>query len=142
MNTYTYHEDGGYETKIEAGSLSEAVKKAIAICRDGDWGDNGAVVEVWVTEHDDEGEEVKRRELTVEIEPNHDALIEAAGGDVECDHKWSRDEVHATGGTSFEFTSQCSLCGLQRTEYKCGSQRNPGEHDTVEYAQPDIWLEE
>ena len=78
-------------------------------------------------------------------EPDHDALIRAAGGDTECDHDWTSEGeggctenpgVWSTGGTSMTFGAHCRKCGLHRVESTTGSQYNPGEHDTVEYEQP------
>jgi hypothetical protein len=72
------------------------------------------------------------------------------GGDSVCDavedeptctdpdgHKWTRegcgDGMWSLGGTAFEFQKRCRLCGIVefRTEY--GSQRSPGECDSVCY---------
>jgi hypothetical protein len=73
-------------------------------------------------------------------------LIAAAGGDTSCDHDWSAEGeggcsenpgVWSTGGTSMVFHTHCTHCGLIRIERSTGSQRNPGEHDTVEYQMPD-----
>lgn len=97
--------------------------------------------------------------VTVEIEPNHEVLIGNAtrwAGDRSCgldpnDHDWTSegeggcDEnpgVWSVGGTAMEFASHCRTCGLRRNEYTCGSQRNPGDHDRVEYDMPDFWCAE
>lgn len=76
------------------------------------------------------------------------------GGDTVCDaaepepscprgaaHNWSRDTggctenpgVWALGGTTYMFKSRCTLCGMERTEKRFGSQRNPGDCDSVHY---------
>lgn len=116
--------------------------------RGGDWGDDGASIDVswWIT--DAAHRETNRGRLTVDVEPDHAAMIRAAMGDAEScgddpdDHEWTSqgeggcDEnpgVWSTGGTSMKFTSHCRRCGLHRTEETTGSQRNPGEHDTTEY---------
>lgn len=87
--------------------------------------------------------------IEVEIEPDHAAKIKEATGHAEIcgtdpdDHDWTSegegglDEnpgVWATGGTSIRFESHCRACGLHRTEYVTGSQRNPDDHDTTEYS--------
>ncbi len=40
------------------------------------------------------------------------------------------------------FATHCRKCGLHRHEHSTGSQKNPGEHDTVSYEMPDTWCEE
>ena len=149
--TYEYREEGGHTETVDADDMDEAVEMAAELCRGGEWGDEGASVSVWVTEYDATGEETDSRSLIVEIEPDHDAMIRRAGGDPDCDHDWTSEGeggcdqnpgVWSTGGTSMSFASHCRTCGLHRTEYTCGSQRNPGEHDTVEYIQPDSWCAE
>ena len=40
------------------------------------------------------------------------------------------------------FASHCRKCGLHKSERTTGSRRNPGEHDTVEYRQPESWCAE
>lgn len=151
LRTYEYHEEGGHSETLDADDMDEAVEMAEELCRGGSWGDEGASVRVWVTEEDATGEETDRRDLTVEIEPDHDTMIRRAGGDPDCDHDWTSEGeggcdqnpgVWSTGGTSMSFASHCRTCGLHRTEYHCGGQRNPGEHDTVEYSQPSEWCAE
>lgn len=160
LRTYTYREEGGYRESLDASDMDEAVEMAEELCRGGEWGDEGAIVRVWVSECDASGEETDERYLTVEIEPDHAAMIEAAcdseqwerccGGDP-ADHDWTAEGeggcrenpgVWSTGGTSMSFATHCRACGLHRNEYTCGSQRNPGEHDTVSYEMPDRWCAE
>ena len=97
-------------------------------------------------------EEIDDGTVTVEIEPDHEWLITEAArlldnssdscGNDPYDHKWTTDgddnPAWSTGGTSMVLHSHCSRkkCGLHRTEHHTGSQRNPGEHDTVEYEFP------
>ena len=137
--------------EIEAETLQEAEEsvpdEANDWCEGGDWGDDGAEINVWWTMYEDEDHttELADGACTVEIAPNHNALIDAAGGDVDCEHEWSSegeggcDEnpgVWSAGGTAMMFVAHCTKCGLRRTEHHTGSQCNPGEHDTVEYVQP------
>jgi hypothetical protein len=112
----------------------------------GDYGDDGANVVMRWTLTDDEGIQLDDGEENVYIKPNHAALIVAAGGDFACNHDWSSEGeggcsenpgVWSTGGTSMVFKSHCTHCGLRRTERTTGSQRNPGECDTVSYEMPD-----
>lgn len=163
MNHYEYHEEGGHSEYLDATDMDEAVDMAEELARGGDWGIGGASISVWVSETDEDGNEIDRRNLTVEIEPDHASLIRAAcrdaysdkwehccGDDPE-DHDWTSegegglDEnpgVWSTGGTSMSFASHCRKCGLHRNEYCTGSQRNPGEHDTVVYEMPESWPED
>ncbi len=158
MTTYYLEmsDDGSSDEsrEIESDSLEAAVEQVPAEAADwvadGYWGDDGAAVGVtwWLYSDADHATEIEDGSLTIDVEPNHDALISAAGGDTECDHDWSAegeggcDEnpgVWSTGGTSLTFSTHCRKCGLQRTEYSTGMQRNPGEHDTVKYEQPTDW---
>lgn len=101
------------------------------------------------TQEDTEEEvEIDSDYCAVEVEPDHEGLIRAAGGDPDCDHDWTAEGeggclenpgVWSHGGTAMSFTTHCRRCGLQRYEYHTGSQCNPGEHDTVTYTQPEQW---
>ena len=156
--TYIYHEESGHSEEIEAESMEEALGIAREIVEGGEWGENGASISVWVTKEVD-GEEVDREWITVEIPPDHEALIREAvyeaglqisavcGTDPDC-HDWTReghggcDEnpgVWSTGGTGLSIVEHCSHCGLQRERQIVGSQCNPGEHDTVVYTVPEEW---
>jgi len=155
-------DDATLEIEIDAASDQQAVELAKASvqqsaddwCRGADcWGDNGAMIEVGWHLADEEGDEVAEGEVTVEIEPDHAARMSSGvprwdrpanwcGNDPE-DHEWTRageggcdsnPGVWSTGGTSMVFHSHCRRCGLHRTEHHVGSQRNPGEHDSVEYS--------
>lgn len=152
-HTYTLHmrDDGGSDgtREIEAETLAEAIDAVQAEAEDWcsgvDWGTDGASVGISWTLRD---EVVADGYLTVEIEPDHKSLIREAMrhkqscGDDPDDHDWTSEGeggctenpgVWSTGGTSMVFSSHCRNCGLHRTEYHTGSQKNPGEHDTVEY---------
>lgn len=67
---------------------------------------------------------------------DHDWTAEGEGG---CDQN---PGVWSTGGTSFVSFTHCRKCGLRRIERTTGCQKNPGEHDTVEYFMPDSWCVE
>ena len=109
-------------------------------------------------EQDEDGDEIDRDGVSVEIEPDHERLVReavrlAGARDRSCgndpdEHDWTSegeggcDEnpgVWSTGGTSMLFVSHCRTCGLRRREKTCGSQRNPGESDRVEYEMPEEW---
>ena len=93
----------------------------------------------------------------IEIEPDHSSkIIEACGRYEGCgsdpdDHDWTSEGeggcdqnpgVWSTGGTSMQFASHCRKCGLRRIEKHTGSQRNPGEHNTVDYEMPEQWCQD
>lgn len=137
-----------FDHQPPSSEITAAIKEWVA---EGSWGDDGASVDVRYDVTDPEGDEVDSDCYTVEIEPDHDAMIRAAGGDTDCEHDWTSDGeggldenpgVWSTGGTSMTFASHCRCCGLHRIEHATGSQKNPGEHDTVEYSQPDAWCAE
>lgn len=141
---------GGCET-VEIESIDEINETCADWIADGSWGDDGAAVEVSWTLYEADGTELDDGCCTVEIEPNHNRLIRAAGGNVDCEHDWTAEGeggcsenpgVWSTGGTSMTFATHCRICGLHRTSHSTGSQRNPGECDTVSYEQPDTWCAE
>lgn len=147
--TLSMRDDGGSVYDVEFDDMptqAEIRDAATDWVQGGEWGEDGAAVDVSYEILDASGDVVDNDFLTVDVEPNHDALIRAAGGDVNCDHDWTAegegglDEnpgVWATGGTSMVFRRHCRHCGLIRTERSCGSQRNPGEHDTFTYELPE-----
>lgn len=149
--TLEMRDDQCRETRtITATTLDDAREQADSETTEwvegGEWGGDGASIDACWTLCDEDGDEVATGSVTVKIEPDHDALIRAAGGDPDCDHEWSSEGeggcsenpgVWSTGGTSIVTSEHCSRCGLRRVTRYAGSQRNPGEHDTVEYSQPD-----
>lgn len=160
---YTLHmrDEGGAteDATIEADDLAGARRQIEAECEawaeGGEWGVDGARVWVGWTLDDADGDEVDDGSHTVVIEPSHDDLIASAirgEEDRSCGaspdvHSWSSEGeggcrenpgVWSTGGTSMRFRSTCRRCGLSRTESVTGMQRNPGDHDTVEYRLPDL----
>lgn len=136
---------------IDAESLESAEQQATEETRDwvegGDWGDEGASVSAWWTLYDEDGDEVADGSVTVEIAVNEDAIIpETDCGDTVDDHEWTSEGmggcdknpgVWSLGGTAMLFKERCIHCGLVRIERTTGSQRNPGEHDTVEFEMGD-----
>lgn len=147
---------GGRQTaEIEAESLHEAITAADEDTTEwvegGDWGPHGASVNAWWTLSDADGDEVETGSITVEIEPDHDALIHAAGGDVACEHDWTQEGeggddhnpgVFSVGPTRILTVSHCRHCGLRRRYLDLGAQRDHGEHDTVSYEQSESWCVE
>lgn len=136
-----------FDHKPSRSEISETVEEWT---NQSDWGIEGASISIRYTLIHNE-EEIDRGHVRIEIEPDHEELIRRVGGNPHCDHEWtSKGEggcrenpgVWSTGGTSMVFCSHCRLCGLHRTEHHTGSQRNPDEHDTVEYSQPENWCME
>lgn len=153
-------DDGGSTHEViftEKPDKSEIYSEIEDWCKEGEWGDDGSAIDIsWSLEFDDE--EIDNGYYTVNIEPNHSVLIATAcgsdsrscGNDPK-DHDWTAEGeggctenpgVWSTGGTSMSFATHCRKCGLHRNEYVTGSQKNPGEHDTVVYEMPDDWCEE
>lgn len=146
----TIHVAPGTEAEQDAEALREAREEAESWVREGNYGDEGASVRAWFA-LEDEDSEWPETPIEVEIDANHKTLIRAAMGNEGCgldpdDHDWtSEDEggldenpgVWSTGGTTMVFRAHCATCGLQRREVSTGSQRNPGDHDTVEYFAPE-----
>lgn len=156
MNKFKYIicDGSGYEETIDVADMDEAVEHARDVVAEGAWGDDGASISVDVVEFeiDEDGDEetldIKR--ITVEIPPNEWAMIRRAVGchadrscgDEPTDHKWTSEGesgceenpgVWSTGGTGLAIAEHCVHCGLSRVHHHQGSQRNPGEIDSVTY---------
>ncbi len=150
MTTYKIWDEGATET-MECDTMDEAKDRAEEWLENGEWGDDGAAPSANVGELDADGNVVYQESVSVDIEPNHAVLIsnlvgqfgldDICGTDPD-DHDWTAegegglDEnpgVWSSGGTTITTQAHCRKCGLHRTVKTTGSQRNPGEHDTVEY---------
>lgn len=148
--------DGVIDFSFKAGCDEHAIeiarKRVCKWVRGGDWGTEGALVEVSLTIFDDEDQEneIYDVDMNISVAPDHETLIEQAGGDNDCDHDWiatveidggceQNPGQFSHGGTVYSSSEHCRICGLVRVETTYGSQRNPGEHDTVEYTQLDNW---
>lgn len=139
----------GTEKWQDAEAARLALEEAEDWASDGEWGDEGAVVTVYIELSDNDYENISCDDsVEVEIEPNHDKLIRAAGGDTKCKHRWTSEGeggckenpgVWGGSGTSLAIYDHCARCGLRRHSHLTGVQRNPGEHDTVEYSVADNW---
>jgi len=159
IELYSY-EDGVTENKtVESddmdGIRTEAAEAAESWMKDGEWGDNGANVSVkWTIQSlseidaDADLSGPLYDDVDVEIEPAHSSKIKEAVGSADIcgidpdDHTWTsggegglkeNPGVWSHGGTRMTFDSHCRKCGLHRHETVIGSQRNPDDHDTVEY---------
>jgi len=136
--------DGG-DTDIEADSLEEAWEEAVAWAKEGTWPPEGTRVDVHVSSVDDPDD---YRQKEIEIEPDEDALMAEAGADQNCAHEWTSEGeggcdtnpgVWSLGGTAMAYAEHCKHCGLRKLTRICGSQRNPGECDTVRFELPEDW---
>lgn len=141
--------DGSNYTTIEAETIEEAIETAIEETedwvREGEWGIAGASIRAY-WKIVDENDNIDEGCVDVDIPPDEEALIKNAGGDNNCEHNWSSegesglDEnpgVWSVGGTAMVIKDHCTICNLQRTWRLTGSQKNPGEHDTIEFFQPE-----
>ncbi len=128
---------------------------------EGEWGPEGASIDVWWKLSLD-GEKIDSGAHTTEVGPDHEHLIRLACvakcrskegfcGDSPEAHEWTSEGegglkenpgVFSLGGTTMLFETHCRKCGLQRKEYHTGSQRNPGEHDVFQYRLPPTWCVE
>ena len=146
MTSYEISDDCGSTISVECDDMDEALARASAWVRGGDWGGDGARVEVHIAELDADGEEVDDDFFDVDVAPDHSSLIvDACGGRATAeyerccgpdpeDHEWTAEDSWLTGGTSMRHCSHCQDCGLSRVEHVTGAQRNPGDHDTTEYS--------
>lgn len=73
--------------------------------------------------------------IEVEVPPDEKALalMREAGLEVSCDHEWVETGCKFLGGTTMSYKHTCDQCGAVRRTIRHGSQRNPGEHDTVQF---------
>lgn len=74
-----------------------------------------------------------RKDVTMNSELDHNALIELAGGDTSCEHVWAYEGHWRTGGTSVLYRSRCTRCRLVRLEREVGDHPDPGDQNTVQY---------
>lgn len=158
MKTYELEMRDGVSTataEIAASSIEDARSQIEGACtqwvEEGDWGDEGASIQVIWTLWDQD-DEVDDGYCEVEIEPLHNVLISRACrghehcGDNPDDHDWtSQGEggcnpnpgVWSIGGTTIVVHAHCRRCGLMRREVRYGSQRNPGQSDEIRYEMAD-----
>jgi len=73
---------------------------------------------------------------------NHDQLIQAVGGDADCDHEWEGDggcdenpgwHYYVLGGNAHMFAEKCEKCALIRRTVT-HENYEPGDEDYVEYS--------
>lgn len=81
---------------------------------------------------------------TLRLGADYEAHGESSEPDCEGEyvHRWTREGtggcsqnpgVWSLGGTTMRYAARCMVCGVGRTEIRHGSQRNPGERDSVRY---------
>ncbi len=158
MTTYhiTMQAEGETPWGVDFGptrpTLPQIQKWCCDYVEDGSWDwEDGCVQVRWVLhEHSESGPRwIDSGDHVVQQEIDHAPLIRAAAeqggrtaycGEDPDDHCWegeggcdSNPGVWSVGGTTMQYVAVCSECGLRRTEVKHGSQRNPGEADSVEY---------
>ena len=145
-------DDGNHEVVEEHESGRDAAQSYVD---GGEWGhiESGVTIDVCVWREGDTVR-VNEQEHSVTILPDEPDCAEAEDGS----HEWqspqelvggcdSNPGVWATGGTSFEYLTVCSHCGMFLRETSSGTQRNPGDAEkTAEYlpATPEslAWVEE
>lgn len=137
--------DGNHNETIDADDMASALEAAEVSWQNGDWGEGKALIDVRVVEVDEDGNEVGNAEyIEVEVgedppepdctsEEGHDWQypFECVGGIKENPGVWSG------GGTTMIYKECCARCGAYKKTVMFGSQRNPGQCDTVEYLDAD-----
>jgi hypothetical protein len=142
MAKYLLSDDGASET-IEADSMAEALEQAEENWQNGSW-DGKCLISVRVAELDDDGEETGEVEW-VDVECGDDPTPPDCSDE---EHDWcspyevvggldSNPGVWSRGGTTLVIKRVCRNCGCYKIETHYGSQRNPGQCDTVEYQDAD-----
>lgn len=153
-----WHADDGNAEVVEEHESGRAAAQAYV--DGGEWGEieSGVTIDVtaWREGIDGDGDTVRVNQGShaITILPEEPACPEAEDGT----HDWqsphdlvggcdSNPGVWSTGGTSFEYLTVCSHCGMFCLETSTGTQRNPDEAEkTVEYlpATPEslAWVEE
>lgn len=129
---------------FSAESMEDAIEYVTELWQEGSW-DEKCLVEVRV-ERLGWADEVLETE-SVEIECGDDPKAPDCKDGQE--HEWHTPHnvlggleenpgVWSAGGTSMVFKSVCKHCGCVKTEFFCGTQRNPGQCDTIEYDSENI----
>lgn len=142
MTKYRVSDDGADET-IEAESMADALETAAEYWQEGSW-DSKCLISVRVAELDEDGKETGEVDW-VEVECGEDPEAPECTAD---EHDWcsphevvggldSNPGVWSTGGTTIVTREVCPHCGCYRRTTSYGSQRNPGQCDTVEYLDAD-----
>lgn len=147
MLTLKMHDDSStehvdFEEIPTESEIEEAIEEWV---QNGEWGEEGASITVYWTLEED-GQKINCGFHEVNIEPNHEYLIEQVKNENSCgnnpeDHDWMPEQTGCSqnpgvwniGGTKLVFKSFCKTCGLKQTSIHMGSQKNPGEHDSVAY---------
>lgn len=144
MRRYRISSDNVSEI-IDAQDRSEAEDIASDWIKDGDWGGGKYRVCVALQEVDELQEDIGDH-WAIDVEVGDDPEPPECREDHE--HEWvspvevvggieSNPGVWSCGGTTLVFKQVCRHCGAYRKETSYGSQRNPGQCDTVEYLEPD-----
>ena len=142
MTSYKLSDDQ-YSEIIEAESMDAAREHAEESWQDGSW-DTKCLIHVRVAELDADGDETGEVEW-VDVECGDDPEPPECTEDA---HEWcsphevvggldSNPGVWSQGGTTIVTRVVCRHCGCYKREVSYGSQRNPGQCDTVEYLPAD-----
>jgi hypothetical protein len=136
---WEYGVDGDWTALDDAGSMADAMDAAKEIVSGfslHNEAPNGCSYDVEVRPR--EWADGPTDSATIDILPDEPDCTK--GDDAE--HDWEGDGLAGSnGGTSRTYSSHCRKCGMSKTEYDPGSQRNPGDSATVEYGEPDAaWV--
>lgn len=144
MTTYILVTDWGREP-LQATTIVQALTEAEELLRAGDYGDAGGWV-VGYVHRCVEGRSTQTERIEFWLEPNHAALIAAAGGSRNCPHEWTSDGegglaenpgVYGIGGAAIMARDHCRFCGVRR-ETISGDTNPPdsGNRDGTTYFRP------
>jgi len=131
--------DGGNggDTDIEADNLKEAWEYAVAWAKEGDWPDDGCLIQLNVSRQDDDGEILEEEWDFVEIVPDEDALDEYSDDHKRDDHEHDWRAPHSIVGGIRENPGCWSHGGLRLTfesVCRCGARRHE-DYDPQRYQQ-------
>jgi len=137
---YKISEDSGASEVIDADNLEEAVEAAKEWASEGEYTER-VMVSVYVRGLDEDGEhtdEYEDAEVEAGPEPKEPECLDSEEHDWQAPHNIvggvkENPGVWSKGGTTLTFHRVCSRCGTHRHENSYGSQRNPGQIDTVSY---------
>ena len=123
--------DGGSSAEVECEYDEDYDDAARGLWADADYGDGDYRVTVSWTATDYAGHVLEEGGFELE------GHTEEPPCEVADEHDWVEDGVWSAGGTSMQHSLHCRECGMKRVDCITGSQRNPGECDTTEYAPAD-----
>ena len=134
--------DDDYSEEFDIHPEDDSAAFAKQVWNYGNWGEGNYRVEYQWEVTNDDGDTIDSGSGFIEHQIEEPTCLESADGE----HDWTSEfeggctenpGVWSLGGTTMSFSCHCRHCGMEKTEVNYGSQRNPGQCDTVEYSEPD-----